>query len=257
MNSKYNIYCVNCNSQGHNMQNCKNPITSLGIICIRINKKKEMEYLMVRRKDSLGYVDFIRGKYSEYNDYQLKKLIDEMTYQEIYNILHHDYHILWNNLWKTKNNYDYDITNEEKFKYVKSIKNNYLQNTYCWKEPEWGFPKGRPNFKEKELECALREFQEETGYPKYLLELFNNVYPVEEIFTGSNFKSYRHKYFISYIDYDKCIDDTKFQKSEIGDMKWVNYEMLLTLIRPYNIERIQLINKVHSSFSSLIYSLYI
>ena len=32
-----------------------------------------------------------------------------------------------------------------------------------WNEPEWGFPKGRRNFQEKDLTCALREFEEETG----------------------------------------------------------------------------------------------
>ena len=35
-----------------------------------------------------------------------------------------------------------------------------------WKTPEWGFPKGRRNYQENDLACALREFQEETGYIK-------------------------------------------------------------------------------------------
>ena len=31
------------------------------------------------------------------------------------------------------------------------------------KNPEWGFPKGRRNLKERDRECAVREFSEETG----------------------------------------------------------------------------------------------
>ena len=32
--------------------------------------------------------------------------------------------------------------------------------------PEWGFPKGRRNYKEKDLIVRIREFEEETGYQK-------------------------------------------------------------------------------------------
>ena len=31
-------------------------------------------------------------------------------------------------------------------------------------EKEWGFPKGRRNFQEKDIVCGIREFEEETGY---------------------------------------------------------------------------------------------
>ena len=54
-------FCNNCGKQGHTYQQCRKPITSIGIILYRINNKNT-EYLLIRRKDSLGYVDFIRGK---------------------------------------------------------------------------------------------------------------------------------------------------------------------------------------------------
>ena len=37
-------------------------------------------------------------------------------------------------------------------------------STTKWNEPEWEFPKGRRNQQEKDLDCAKREFEEETGY---------------------------------------------------------------------------------------------
>ena len=38
-----------------------------------------------------------------------------------------------------------------------------IQNSkYNFVNPEWGFPKGRKNIKESNIECALREFNEET-----------------------------------------------------------------------------------------------
>jgi 8-oxo-dGTP pyrophosphatase MutT (NUDIX family) len=43
-----------------------------------------------------------------------------------------------------------------------------------WDCPEWGFPKGRRNSYESELNCALREYEEETGYEKRDIAIINN-----------------------------------------------------------------------------------
>ena len=37
------------------------------------------------------------------------------------------------------------------------------KSTTKWTTPEWGFPKGRRNLKESNLDCSRREFMEETG----------------------------------------------------------------------------------------------
>ena len=65
---KEKYLCNNCGVYGHLFYNCKKPITSFGIICFRINLYNKIEYLMVQRKDSLGYVDFLRGKFNINND---------------------------------------------------------------------------------------------------------------------------------------------------------------------------------------------
>ena len=56
-------YCNNCGLNTHSLYQCKLPILSTGIIGVDYNSKP-IKYLMICRKDSLGYVDFIRGKYS-------------------------------------------------------------------------------------------------------------------------------------------------------------------------------------------------
>ena len=63
------VYCNNCGNYGHNYQNCKYPITSNGLIVFRCNDG-EIQYLMIKRKDSLGFVEFMRGKYPLNNFYQ-------------------------------------------------------------------------------------------------------------------------------------------------------------------------------------------
>ena len=90
---EYN-FCNNCGKHGHLFHQCKNPITSIGIIVFN-NDNPEIEYLMIRRKDSLGYVDFIRGKYPLFNKRYLLNIIGEMTDEEKNKLLNNDFDVLW------------------------------------------------------------------------------------------------------------------------------------------------------------------
>ena len=78
--------CNNCGKLGHSFHQCKLPITSYGIIVFR-SSKKGLQFLMLRRKDSFGYIDFIRGKYSPYNIYQIQNIVNEMSLLEKKQIL--------------------------------------------------------------------------------------------------------------------------------------------------------------------------
>ena len=106
-----------------------------------------------------------------------------------------------------------------------------------WAEPEWGFPKGRRNYHEKDLLCALREFEEETGYDRSSVVVVQNVQPLEETFTGSNFKSYRHKYFLGHMREVGPVREDQHESSEVSEMKWCTYAECMEHIRPYNVEK--------------------
>ena len=90
-----NNICNNCNKSGHLFHNCKLPITSYGIILFtHINK--ELKYLMICRKDTFGYIDFIRGKYSPYNFEQIQNIVNEMSNSEKTRILNNNFQLfLW------------------------------------------------------------------------------------------------------------------------------------------------------------------
>ena len=75
------LYCNNCGKQGHQYHQCKLPITSYGIIAFMLTKDG-IKYLLIRRKDTLGYVDFIRGKYPLNNVVYLMNMLNEMTVNE-------------------------------------------------------------------------------------------------------------------------------------------------------------------------------
>ena len=72
-------FCNNCGKSGHLFHSCKHPITSIGIIAFRPSIEG-VQYLMIRRKDSLGFVDFMRGKYPLNSRVYIRTIIDEMTF---------------------------------------------------------------------------------------------------------------------------------------------------------------------------------
>ena len=121
MNNKNYQFCNNCGKMGHVFHGCKKPITSSGIICINMNEK-ENKYLTICRKDTLGYVDFIRGKYPLYNKDYIQNIIDEMTMDEKQKLLTLSFNDLWTNLWGCFIRMQYqqeEKTSKQKFQQIK------------------------------------------------------------------------------------------------------------------------------------------
>ena len=179
MSSKKFQFCNNCGKSGHPYHRCKKPITSVGIIAFRI-KDDVRQYLMICRRNSLGYVDFMRGKYPLSNKIYLTNIIYEMTDIEKESLLKNDFPTLWGNLWGDFIGCQYrgeEKISQDKFTRIKYGINDIIleqlikESKSSWKEPEWGFPKGRRDYQETDLSCALREFQEETGYSKKQLNI--------------------------------------------------------------------------------------
>jgi len=264
--NQFSICCNNCGKPGHSFHQCKFPITSFGVIAFRRNPNtSEYEYLMVRRKDTLGFVDFMRGKYSVYNREYICNMFEQMTRDEKDRIKTIPFRVLWNDMW--------GITEDtvEKYKSEESHSRNKLDmlragisaqnDRYClddlmdgcstdWTEAEWGFPKGRRNNQERDYDCAIREFCEETGYRPEMLAVLKNILPIEEIFTGSNMKSYKHKYYVAYMQYEDTVALPDIQMSEISAMEWRPYSDCIEMIRPYNVEKKQALVAVNNMLLS-------
>ena len=260
--SKNNI-CNNCGKQGHQFHQCKLPITSYGIIVFRSSAENGIQYLMIRRKDSFGYIDFIRGKYMQNNLEHLQTIFDEMSIDEREKIRTNDFETLWKMMWGIQNTSQMssqyrgeEVASQKKFEALKSgipigengetvSLDSLIENsTTRWKETEWEFPKGRRNYQEKDLDCALREFEEETGLSKKNIKIIENLVPFEEMFLGSNHKSYKHKYFLGYTE---NIQDNldNYQQTEVSKIEWKTIDECLESIRPYNLEKKKLIININ------------
>ena len=250
-------FCNNCGKYGHLFHQCKNPVTSMGIIVFNGDKETGFQYLMIQRKDSLGYVDFMRGKYPLFNKRYLLNIINEMTINEKNNLLNSEFDKLWEDLWGDSIGIQYrgeEKISRNKFNCLKmginlsnesyNLESLIQLSNAGWGSPEWGFPKGRRNYQEKDLICALREFEEETGYGKNSIKIIQNLLPLEEIFTGSNYKSYKHKYYLAHMDCNTT-PINNFQRSEVSDIRWIKYDDCFNIIRPYNLEKRDVLKRVN------------
>ena len=260
-----NSFCNNCGKYGHLYSICKLPINSYGIILFR-QSEFGLQYLMIRRKDSFGYIDIIRGKYALHNIPQIQRAIDEMSLEEKHRLLTEPFENLWKMLWgdngiqhrsegsvlskkfeTLKNKLDVDIEECINLEYL-------IQNSKTsWKETEWEFPKGHRNFQEKDIETALREFEEETGYSKKSITIIENIIPYEEIFIGSNHKSYKHKYYMAYLNTNNE-SMQNYQKSEVSKIEWKSIDECMASIRPYNLEKQKIIKDINEVLSNYILS---
>lgn len=263
-----NQHCTNCGLSGHVFRTCLSPVTSYGLIAIRYmneyltdslfskdivinNKNDNIQFLLIQRKDSLSFVEFIRGKYNPYEEEYLIRLLKGMTINEQKSILSSTFDELWHSVWgetsgikSHKNDYD---TSEKKFAIIEHKLSDYIQNNPSkWIEPEWGFPKGRRNPHESDMNCAIREFQEETGLYRQDFTIIQNTYPISETFFGSNQVHYCHKYYIAVcnksVEVEMNIDNPHMAR-EIGAIKWCSLDEAISKIRPDNVEKREILLK--------------
>lgn len=247
--TKINV-CRNCGGMGHVYKYCKKPIMSFGVICYRKNEyTNQYEYLMIQRRNSLSFVEFIRGKYDICNHQYIKHLMALMTIYERKLLLTMSFDMLWNQVWyqsftqkQLTNDYAFAKLKFQLLKECGSIDLFLAETTSKYREPEWGFPKGRRRLRESDIDCAIREFCEETGLTKSEIKIDKEDEQYEETFYGTNKVLYTHIYYTAkiikniykrvYIDY--C---NPHQAREVQKVKWLSKEEVIRLIRDYNIER--------------------
>ena len=275
------MICSNCNKSNHEYKDCKEPITSWGSILVNLsnfqNKKinhnnninirnrisnicpqnyKDLEnlsdymnnitFLLIQRRHSIAFMDFIRGKYKIDNIDQINSLFQYMNPDEIKSIDTKDFDDLWKEMWnndstRIKNTREYNMA-KNKFNQLKSDNNlelniNFFINnvTSLYKTNEWGFPKGRKNHNETPLECALREFSEETNIKLSDIKLVSNINPIEENLLGTNGIPYRHIYYIAETSMENNLQIEN--NNEIGNLGFFNYNDSKNLIREYHTEK--------------------
>jgi hypothetical protein len=248
------LICKNCTISGHSYKECPFPVMSFGIICYYIDSDYSVKYLMIQRKNTLAFMEFLKGRYNMKNDDYLKKLINNMTQEEKKILYNNDFETIWTNVWleaSNKNIKEY-FESKEKFnkllverKIQKIIDNSINLNI----QPEWGFPKGRRKVNETDLQCAIREFCEETQFKIEDIKIEFNNKSFVEIFYGTNDVLYKHSYYLAKLvknDNSLFMNPNFLQQiREIRDLKWCDSGIVLHNIGGHNRERSELFNKIN------------
>lgn len=290
VNKFKNIFCTNCGKSGHEYRHCNDPITSWGIILVDITNEdnthgninhvetnltdhnigikpknlnelklmshhmNSIKFLLIRRKHSLGFVEFMRGRYKPDNVDGITYIFQQMTSEEIDEIGNSNFDKLWSYLWSDDNDKitlmkrEYELS-KAKFDNLLSGKGEFnieLKLDYfiknvkpTYKNREWGFPKGRRTRNESELECALREFSEETGIDSNDIKVIKEIKPIQEIMTGTDGVKYRHIYYVAETlkPLSNNIKENINELKEVSYVDFFNFYDAYTLIRDYHIEK--------------------
>jgi len=253
------IICQNCGSKGHHHRDCKEPKSSLGVIAYTKDNNNTIKYLMICRRNTIGFVQFLRGQYVNSDIEYIQKLFNVMTTQEIEYITNKDFDFLWEYLWldnfysksndkirkdkdiaqskfeKTKNGYNTGGNVNIDIKYFIDNKSDF------YKDPEWGFPKGRRNFNETNFQTARREFCEETGIKDNDIFLSTSCPYFDEEYKSYDNITYRNTYylaeFLGNLDEIKITPENKEQYTEVSDIQFFKIDKALEYIRDYSSEK--------------------
>ena len=232
------IYCNNCGNEGHLYRQCRLPVLSYGVLCIDNDK-----FLMIQRKDSLAYIEFLRGKYDVHDEKYLIKLFNGCSVGERENIKNSTFDELWEKLWlpsESKTQTDRMIREHKNSKVnFETLKNKNINELLdgChtkYATPEWEFPKGRRSNRETNIKCAIREFEEETDLTDKEYTLLDNVTPLSEEYIGSNGVRYKHIYYVAFYkgDRDLKINTERYEQySEIADLAWLTVAECFQILR--------------------------
>jgi len=272
--------CIKCGLEGHTNRSCKGPVTSFGLIVYTLGKvckgriypylhtpckehpkisneddpfspkeavPGEILFLLVERKDTVGFLNIVQGSYPEVEPYKTKKIqrfLNELTCEERHRLL------TWSfaDLWKVAGSEKKDVKKAEtKFRNLDA--DNLINGCTCQhKEADYLMPKGRLKFAETTKQCALREFAEETGYNRKDVTLLDYP-PYIEQFTGTDGKLYQNVFYIARLHEDAYIHtklgDDPNQSKEVRNMGWFNLNDCMEIMRGYHQEKKDILKKAH------------
>jgi len=282
------IPCTNCGIVGHTYKGCMAPVNSYGIIACRFrdewDEKRimardmiesnlckqgtahrpvitgteecgQLDVLLIRRKDSLRFVEFVRGKYDVGDEKYLYQMFSNMTNEEREFVRSSTFEQIWKKVWGSsytrnyKNEYEISKTKFNELRLSGLLEKILSTTTTRWATPEWGFPKGRRNPRETDFECAVREFVEETGIKQDDFSVVTNMEPICETFYGDNHVHYCHKYYIAFCgpNVEPVIErECPHQEREIGDIRWMSVNEAISLIRDENVEKREILLRASS-----------
>ena len=210
---------------------------SVGIIMCRLHEETNRpEAILVQGRYTYAYAEFIHGHYSRYNTKAITTLFEHMTINERLDIFSLDFRHMWFRIWLTADRHE--LYNKKLSKFQAAWQRDggtQLRRLVCAAQGtgsvRWEFPKGRRQSNdETDINCALREFTEETNIPKNCFQL------LPAFKRRASYVHMRVRYVSIYyiaIQRRKFVDPSSTislrcstQVAEIADVRWMDIEQI-------------------------------
>jgi ADP-ribose pyrophosphatase YjhB (NUDIX family) len=238
----YGIICINTNEDIKNkIFNQLNNINNIKLNNQSNNINKDLKFVLISKNYSYSYFTLIYGEYNLKNRNQIELLISELTNKELELFKTQTFYSLWNTIKKkhaTKEDY-----NRAKYQFlkIKPLFFNVLNSNYD--NPEWEIPKGKKKNNETCLNCALREFTEETKININNLFIFKNIKPLKETFIGTDNNYYTYIYYLALVKNNIKLN---MRSREASIIDFCPIEFCLQNFRSYNKNRKKLLYNICS-----------
>lgn len=207
-------------------QKCK---TSLGLACFRKSKDK-LEILLICKRYTYAYNEFIHGKYHPNDTAGLIKLFSGMTMEEKIDILSLNFGQIWYRVWLNSPRHSTYFSDKNKYESTflvdKGVKLRKLINRSKNSQRVWEMPKGRKrNKNESDLQCAIREFHEETYIPRKCYKIIPDARR-KYSYVDDGIRYDNHYYMALMIqDHNTVVNfNCTSQIDEICDIRWMTIE---------------------------------
>jgi len=218
-----------------------------------IDKQMRISVLLIKKRTTYAYIDFVNARYNKYDDESISSLLSKMTNEEKLELMSMDFNriiykfnflkggykeadaLLGNRYDRLKDAFDRNFNTDSGRTKLKMLASKTGSTELLWE-----FPRGRAYKGERSINCAMREFYEETGIRSeeyYILpeEKFCLVQRDE----GREYISY---YYIGVMNQprDVYLNLTNYhQVHEVADIRFIPLEDL----RHYNIYCVEKIYK--------------
>ena len=259
--------------------------------CDNKDTEKELKKLintykvvLVQRRNTIGFIEFMRGKYEVDNHEYIIKLFNMLSFDEkrilreyeAFDAIRKIIGLGRENIYKR----EYDDS-KAKFEALRNHADGNMifklldRSITRWNSPEWGVPKGRRKVwmphgfgangangangsssagnggcGEIDIDCAVREFVEETGIKYKNLVVYRNVKPLEELYKGINGVLYKHVYYLAMVkDTEEAranvenVERGGQYNFEVSNVKCFGLSECHRIIRPYYVSKLNVIKK--------------
>jgi 8-oxo-dGTP pyrophosphatase MutT (NUDIX family) len=231
-------------------------ITSYGIILFTVNNNNEILYQLCQRRDSISYAEFLKDTLDEsIIPYHINLMSREERKRCVDYYKLNQPEKLWDDLWV---NHKIKIYKNDMETCCRKFNKKMEKYIDCFtddggkEENSWGFAKGRKMASESELNCALREFTEETTIPRDSIQVLD-IKPFDELYTGTDGRLYRSVYYIAYIPYipsvllkqnNTGVREEGFVSEEVSQILWCDYNSSMNRIDRQKQTILRSINKI-------------